>query len=259
MQGGRRRSLALLPLALAAAGGWRPRDALAATPADAPRVAPLPDPVTQRFQVYYGDMSRNLVVAEVRYSLEHGEGRYRIGTEGKAVGVVAVFYSGVLVQQSVGRVGAGGLMPERYRERRGKRPERSVRFDYEHHKLIGNGDPAPEVPLLPGTQDRLSIFYQVGIMARARPQDFVAGRRFTMPLASMKAIDRPRFTVVGKEAVHTARGDVPALRLTVRNEDDPKDPVIDAWLAPDLSMLPARIRAEDHDGKIIDQVLLPEA
>lgn len=264
MSNDRRRLVAAMPLALLGAGGFRPF--AAATPAAAPvreparepaRVAALPDPVTQNFRVYYGDMNRDLVVAEATYRLAHGDGRYEVGTEGRAVGVVAIFYSGVLVQQSVGRVAAGGLLPERYRERRGKRPERSVRFDYARGLLIGHGDPRPEVPLLPGTQDRLSIFYQVGLMARAKPADYVAGRRFSVPLASMKTIDQPVFTVMGEETVRTAGGNVAALRFKVRNEDDPSDPVIDAWLAPGMSMLPARIRVEDEDGKVIDQVVVP--
>lgn len=261
----RRRVLAAMPLAMLAAGGWRASSAEPSPPAvkaakSAPvaPVAPLPEPVSQLFQVYYGDMSRNLVVAEARYRLSHGDGRYEIATEGRAVGVVAVFYSGVLVQQSVGRVGPQGLLPERYREKRGRRPERSIRFDYAQGRLVGHGDPPPVVPLVPGTQDRLSIFYQVGLMARARPRDFVAGAHFTLPLASMKTIDHPRFTIVGEEAVKTPRGDVPALHFAVRNEDDPKDPLIDAWLAPGMSMLPARIRAEDDDGKVLDQVLVPD-
>ena len=259
MSNDRRRLLAAIPLALLGTGGLRAVAAPAPVPVSAgptARVAALPDPVTQNFQVYYGDASRNLVVAEARYRLAHGDGRYEVGTEGRAIGVVAIFYSGVLVQQSVGRVGPGGLLPERYREKRGRRPERRVRFDYARGMLIGNGDPPPEVPLLPGTQDRLSIFYQVGLMARARPRDFTTGSQFSVPLASMKTIDRPRFTVVGEETVRTSGSDVAALRFNVRNEDDPTDPVIDAWLAPAMSMLPARIRVEDEDGKVIDQVVV---
>src|SRR5690606_26074907 len=117
----RRRVLATMPLALLGAGGLRPFAASAADPAPpstASRVAPLPEPVTQSVLAYYGDMSRKLVAAEASYRLAHGDGRYELGTEGKAIGVVAIFYSGVLVQQSVGRVGPAGLVPERYRERR---------------------------------------------------------------------------------------------------------------------------------------------
>ena len=218
----------------------------------------LPAPVEQRFPVFYGDMSGNANVAEVTYRLQHDASTYEVGTHAKAIGVIALFYSGTLIQNSRGRIGPQGLPPERYSERRGKRPERVVRFDYERDKMIGNGDPA-EIALVPGTQDRLSIFYQLGLLARRDPKRFEAGQRFSLPLASMKNIDQPTFAVAGLDDVQTARGPVPALRITVRNEADPKDPVIDVWLATAESMLPARIRVADHDGKVIDQVFLPPA
>lgn len=218
----------------------------------------LPALMEHRFLVYYGDMSRHANVAEVTYRLQHGNGHYELGTRAKAIGVVALFYSGTLIQDSIGRIGPEGFRPERYTERRGKRPERAVRFDHEHGQMIGGGNPA-EVPLPPGTQDRLSIFYQLGLLARRDPARFTEGRRFTVPLASMKRVDEPTFTVVGLDEVKTGRGPIPALRVNVRNEPDPTDPVIDIWLATSDSMLPARIRVTEHDGKIIDQVLLPAA
>ncbi len=216
----------------------------------------LPPSGEQRFRVYYGDMSRDVVVAEIDYRLQNGGDTYEVDTRGKAVGVVAMFYSGVLIQTSVGRVSGQGLLPERYGERRGKRPERVIRFDHGRRKMIGLGTPA-EVDLVPGTQDRLSIFYQVGLLARSKPELFQRGQRFTMPLASMKEIDKVSFLVAGEEAVETGRGRVPAVRLTVRNEADPDDPIIDVWLGTGLSMLPVRIRVSEDDGKVIDQVLDP--
>ncbi len=219
-------------------------------------VASLPPPGEQRFRVYYGDMNRDLVIAEIEYRLHHEGDAYRLSTRGKAVGMVAMFYSGVLIQSSVGRIGPDGLLPEQYTERRGKRPERVIRFDHARRKMTGLGEPA-EVDLPRGTQDRLSVFYQVGLMARSNPALLERGRRFKLPLASMKEIDLASFTGGGPETVKTVRGSVNALRLTGRHEADPEDPTIDVWLAPDLAMLPARIRVEEHDGKVIDQVLIP--
>lgn len=221
-------------------------------------VASLPPSTEQRYRVYYGDMSRDLVVAEIDYRLDNRGDTYEVGTRGKAVGMVALFYSGVLLQTSTGRVGANGLLPERYSERRGKRPERAIRFDHARGKMIGLGTPA-EVDLVPGTQDRLSVFYQVGLLVRGNPGLVEPGHHFTMPLASMKEIDKASFKAVGPEPVETARGAVPAVRLTARNEADPDDPTIDVWLGTDLSMLPARIRVSEKDGKVIDQVLVPPA
>lgn len=201
-------------------------------------------------------MSRDLRVAEIGYRLDHDADGYRLATQGRAVGMVAMFYSGVLVQNSVGRIGRQGLLPERYSERRGDRPERVLRFDHARKMMLGRAGPA-EVPLPPGTQDRLSVFYQIGLMARSQPGLFQAGQRFTLPLASLKRVDTATFSVAGAGSVKTPRGPVPALRLTVRNEADPADPTIDVWLGTQLSMLPARIRVEEPDGKVIDQVLVP--
>ena len=249
-----RRSLfASLPLVLLAERAF---------PAIAPLLGPvsvaLPAPGSQRFRVHYGDMSRGMVVAEVDYRLEHRGDQFEISTRGEAVGMVAMFYSGILVQTSNGRVGKDGLLPEQYRERRGKRPERMLRFDHARRRMIRLGD-AAEVPMPPGTQDRLSVFYQVGLLARSRPERFHPGQRFTLPLASMREIDTASFTVAGPESVNTLRGALPALHLKARNEADPDDPRFDVWLATELSMLPARIRVEEADGKVIDQVLLPPA
>ena len=227
-------------------------------PLHGPVSVPLPAPGSQRFRVHYGDMSRGVVVAEVDYRLEHQVDAYEISTRGQAVGMVAMFYSGVLVQTSSGRIGKDGLLPEQYRERRGNRPERTLRFDHARRRMTGLGEPA-EVSLPPGTQDRLSVFYQVGLLARSRPGQFRPGQRFTLPLASMREIDTASFTVVGPEAVSTTRGMLPALHLKARNEADPDDPLFDVWLATEHSMLPARIRVEESDGKIIDQVLLRPA
>jgi len=201
-------------------------------------------------------MSRDLRVAEISYRLDHEGNAYRIGTRGKAVGMLAMFYSGVLIQDSVGRIGRSGLLPERYSERRGDRAERVLRFDHTRNRMIGLAKP-PEVAMPPGTQDRLSVFYQLGLMARSRPALFQPGNRFTLPLASLKRIDTPTFSVVGPADVRTVRGPVPSLHLKVRNEADPGDPVIDVWLAAGLAMLPSRIRMEEADGKVIDQVLAP--
>jgi hypothetical protein len=247
---GARRLVTALPLALAAAA------ALPSAARAAAAMPALPPSGAQHFRVYYGDMSRDVVVAEIDYRLQNGGDTYELGTRGKAVGVVAIFYSGVLLQTSVGRVTGQGLLPERYGERRGKRPERVLRFDHGRRKMIGLGTPA-EVDLVPGTQDRLSVFYQVGLLARSQPELFQRGQRFTMPLASMKEIDKVSFLVAGEETVETGRGRVPAVRLTVRNEADPDDPTIDVWLGTGLSMLPARIRVSEDDGKVIDQVLDP--
>ena len=54
------------------------------------------DPTTLRYTLYYGVLSRDAAVAEATYRVEPHGGRYRISTEGRAIGLVAMFYSGTL-------------------------------------------------------------------------------------------------------------------------------------------------------------------
>ena len=206
------------------------------------------------YALYYGPLSRDAAVAEAHFSIRVDAGRYRLSTEGRAIGLVAMFYSGTLTQSSEGRLGAQGLQPEHYREQRGRRPQRQLRFDPDRRIMLGNGDP-PEVPMPAGTQDRLSVYFQLGLLARGRPALMQPGRRFHLPLASMRAVDRPTFTVVGAESQKTPLGALDCLRVTVRNEADPGDPVFDIWLATGHRLWPARIRMTEANGKVIDQIL----
>ena len=122
-------------------------------------------------------------VAEITYRLDHGSGRYRIETTAQATGLVALVYSGQLTQTSEGSLGGGGLLPEHYAEKRGRRPERSIRFDRSRSLMIGIGD-VREVPLPPGTQDRLSLGYQLGLVARGAPRLVSAGQVKPVDLGS---------------------------------------------------------------------------
>ncbi|MET0507803.1 MAG: DUF3108 domain-containing protein [Burkholderiaceae bacterium] len=253
----RRRTL-IAALAGMTAPAWAvepPALATAASLPSRPALPPLPPPETRRFDVSIGDYHEGARLAEVSYRLDHGDGVYRIDTAAQATGVVALVYSGQLTQTSEGVVGPDGLVPERYVEKRGRRPERTLRFDRSRGRMIGNGDP-PEVALPVGTQDRLSLGYQLGLIARADRRATKAGYHLSLPLASMKRIEMASIKC-GGETVLRVRGEhFRTVKYEIRNERHADDR-IDIWLGPDQFMLPVRIRFEEGDGRVIDQVLAP--
>jgi hypothetical protein len=110
------------------------------------------------------------------------------------------------------------------------------------------------VPLPPGTQDRLSVFYQVGLLARAAPERFQPGLAPTVPVASLRDVRVERFEVIGDEILMAPGGPLRALHLR-RPPVDPDDPRIDVWLGYDLQMLPVRLRVEDSSRRVLDQVI----
>lgn len=225
-----------------------------------PELAELPQvpaSLSLDFNVYYGDStSRGVQVAQAVYRLNHSQDEYRLETEARATGVLSVFYGGMLLQSSVGALDAQGFRPRRYTEKRGKRPERQLDFDARTRRIRLVGDPTVQLPFPEGTQDRLSVFFQLGLLARSNQSVVRPGQRFILPLAGTHRIDEPLFQVLGREAMRTAAGAFEALHIAVSKPGDADAPKFDIWLAPSLQMLPVRIRVVDgNDGKVVDQVL----
>lgn len=215
----------------------------------------LPPAETRRFSVSLGDYTSGVNVAEIAYRMTHGDNRYRLETSAQAAGLVALVYSGQLTQSSEGSIGPAGLSPESYREKRGRRPERAIRFDWNRRVMIGNGEPPIEVSLPAGTQDRLSLAYQLGLLVRQDPGRAAAGARFDVPLAAMRSIDTVTATSTGQTTLRVDGKALAAVRFEIRGERHASDR-IDLWLSPEQSMLPLRIRFLDDGSKVIDQVWL---
>jgi hypothetical protein len=220
-----------------------------------PALPPLPASQQHRFRVYWGDYTEARSVARLEYRLVSDGEHYEVRTSAEAEGLISLVYAGTLTQVSTGRLGPGGLEPLRYAEQRGRRPERAVGFDPVARRLVPTGGRGPSVPMPPGTQDRLSVLYQIGLLARAEPHRFVAGATRELPVATLREVRLERFEVVGDEWLLASGGPIRALHLHRPPPPGTDDPRIDVWLGYDLEMLPVRLRVEDADRRVLDQVI----
>jgi hypothetical protein len=214
----------------------------------------LPGSRTQRFRVYWGDFSNQQSVARLEYRLVNQGDRYELRTDVRAEGLISLVYSGTLSQVSVGSLGPNGLEPARYVEIRSKSSERVVDFDRKLGQLMSLDGRAP-VPMPVGTQDRLSVFYQLGLMMRREPSAVAAGQVIEMPVASMRAVQRERFVVVGEEMLMVPGGPIRALHLQRPVPPGSRDPRIDLWLGYDFEMMPVRLRLEESADRVLDQII----
>ncbi len=214
-----------------------------------------PAPGRSRFQVYFGDYTENNAVALMDYTVETDGDRYRVTTEGRAQGLTALLYSGVMTQSSSGRLGPDGLMPERFVEQRGKRPERWSAIDYAGAQASFSG--GQRVPLQPGSQDRLSMVLQLGLILRAQPQRLAAGQTVTIPELGSRSIDPAVFGSEGDEVLVTPSGPLRTIHLVRRDIDPARDTKVDVWLGYDQQLKPVRIRLTDVGGRVLDQLLVP--
>lgn len=214
---------------------------------------PTPSQGRWRFGVYYGSHERGMRVASLELSLQIDERRYLLQSAGRAEGLVALVWSGVLAQRSEGQVTRAGLSPERYWEQRGKRPERWAALDQRRRQIaFSSGE---SVPLVDGVQDRLSVMVQLGLLARARPDRLAAGRALELPELHSRRVERARWLSHGEDELHGPGGALRTLRLERTGPYEPDDARVDLWLGYDLQMMPVRLRLSDPDGRVLDQLI----
>lgn len=175
----------------------------------------------------------------------HADGQYRARME------VRIPLLGSRVQTSTGQVEASGLRPDRFSDK--SRSERAAHFDHAQQNIRFSNN-RPDAALEPGAQDRLSLFMQLAGLLNARPAAYPAGQTISLQVAGTSDAEIWRFRVEEEAMLELPAGVLRARRL-VREPRQPRDSLIDIWLAPDLAYLPVRIRITQDNGDRIDQQL----
>lgn len=162
---------------------------------------------------------------------------------------------------SDGRLGAGGLHPERYDERTRvlwRAPVlQTVRIDGDRVRLAGGR----VVARPPGLQDAVSQFVQLAWQFTREPWRLAPGRVVTLPLALPRRVGAWHYDVREAETLGTPAGPVQALRLEPRvRARGGADLIPEVWYAPALQYLPVRILVRHDDESYVDLTIdrLPE-
>lgn len=173
------------------------------------------------------------------------------GSQYEAQASVKMFLIGGRSQTSRGRITAAGLAPTRFGDK--VRNEQAAHFDAEQGKVTFSAN-TPDAVLLPGMQDRLSVFMQLASLVAADPSQFGPGTRITVPTVGPRDAETWVFVVDGPEELALAQGPLPTLKITraPRTEFDTR---VELWLAPGIHYLPARIRITQSQGDFVDQQL----
>lgn len=171
------------------------------------------------------------------------DGRYQARME------LSMFLLGKRVQTSVGSVGPEGLRPERFSDQR--KTEVATHFEREQGRIRFSNN-APEAALLPGAQDRLSLFLQVAGLLRAG--QLREGGMAEFQVAGTGDAEPWRFEIGGLQTLSLPAGEIPA-RWVRRLPRKPHDSTVEFWLAPSLDHLPVRLRITQANGDVADQRL----
>jgi hypothetical protein len=153
------------------------------------------------------------------------------------------------VQTSKGQLGAHGLEPLRFGDK--VRSEVAAHFDRSKGKVTFSAN-TPDVAMLPGAQDQLSIFMHVASMIGGDPRRFPPGTELSFQAIGPRSAETWAFTVGNLETLTLPGGTIKALKLS-RPPANEYSPRADVWLAPEMAYMPVRIRLKEANGDIADQ------
>jgi len=179
--------------------------------------------------------------AELRWQVLAGQ-RYEARLE------VGAFLLGSRVQTSMGSLGPQGLVPQRFADR--NRSELSVQFDAEQQRIRFSTQ-APEVPLLPGAQDRLSLFVQLSALIGAEPTRYPVGTVLSFQVATQSEAQVWHFRIEPDEWLQLPIGALATVKL-VREPLRLRDQKLEIWLARERQYLPARLRLTNANQDWVD-------
>lgn len=169
-------------------------------------------------------------------------------------------FVGPFVFESRGSVDAYGIAPSIYWSQRGARAPRYSRFDRNEKgegQMFFSEKPEFTPEILPGTQDRFSLMFQLASLLNGNSKIDEAGSIRAIPVVDYNTLETWNFKSYGEATSE----DIPSLGKSVnrhyalmQRENDPYKRQVDIWLAKDLEWLPGRIRSLESNGRVLELV-----
>jgi len=181
-----------------------------------------------------------LVLGENVHEWRVADGHYSIRSGFVPKGVAALFGK-TRTQVSEGEVTSAGLRPREFRDQREGREAETARFDWPANQVVFSSGRS-DGRLVPGTQDLLSVFYQLAWLA---PRQDVE-----LSVATGSRLGRWVFEWLGEESLPLPVGTLATLHLRTRADGDSTE----VWLALAHGGLPVKIRHTDRKGDVFEQV-----
>jgi hypothetical protein len=190
-----------------------------------------------------------IVIARVSEHFKRDAESYAIVSESRPDGVLGLFFHDTLKITSEGRVTADGLQPLKYEFSRASDESKTIlaSFNWDTKLLKSEHDgKTQDIPLEPGTQDRLSIMYQF-MLSLPRTSEVRAW------MTNGKKVEQYVYVKQGDVALKTPAGEFETVHY--QRDVKPGEDKAQLWLARDKFFLPVRILFEDRNGTL-DQTLV---
>jgi len=203
----------------------------------------------KRIQAVYEVTKNGQPFARVHEQFAVADGKYKIESVTKGIGVYALFGERVLT--SSGEVTAQGLKPARFELRQGDNPKKALlaNFDWIKQNLsMTVKGKLKEAPLTAGTQDLASYAYQ--FMYLPAPLK----NAITVNLTTGKKLNQYQYNINPESETITGVGvKYKTLHLVPPAQDTQETKEL--WLAADYHYVPVRILMVDDNGQKLEQTL----
>ena len=203
----------------------------------------------KRIQAVYEVTKNGQPFAKVHEQFAVADGKYKIESVTKGIGVYALFGERVLT--SSGEVTAQGLKPARFELRQGDNPKKALLADFDWTKqslrMTVKGK-LKEAPLTAGTQDLASYAYQFMYLPAPLKGDI------TVTLTTGKKLNQYQYTI-NPEAETIAGGGVQYKTLHLVPPAQDTQETKELWLAADYHYVPVKILMVDDNGQKLEQTL----
>jgi hypothetical protein len=196
--------------------------------------------------VTYNLFRNKIMLGTITEHFEMKDGQYRATSEAHATGLFALVQREPARYVSTGAVTKDGLRPQRFEgQYRGK--SMTADFDWAAAKLNLAHDGLTHALDLPvGTQDRLSIMYQIMFAMRGKPSSM------ELVMTNGRKLEKYRYAVNPNVTI-----DVPFKRLItthlVKQRED-NDTGTEVWVAPEYGNVAVKVLIIEDDGVRYEQV-----
>ena len=228
-----RRRIALCAALVLASSAFA-AEPVAAPPTRAAEAKIYPTRIARSFTVLY-QMQRGGIRGSGEFAWKRTGDAYEAHLKGTVAGLALLNWA------SQGGFDAAGVAPERYVEKRLGKSAREAAFVRSESRIDFSGS-APDIPLVPGAQDRVSWLVQLQAILTADPAKAKTGGRVVIPVVGVRGrAETWIFEASGAESIKTPAGTLRTQKLT-RALREPDDTRAEVWVEPARQFLPVRIR-----------------
>jgi hypothetical protein len=178
--------------------------------------------------------------------------QYQVSLSARALGWLSLLVSGEVSIKSEGILTPSGLSPLRFEQNTPRRGRVESRFDPASRSAVLRPNQSP-LPIPLGTQDRLSVVFQIAWLGESQPGGLRPGQRFDLPMATLSEVRNLRFHAGDFEELVFPGG---LLLPTIKVVSDPFEfrrvGQIQIWLDQADRHMPARILYTEPDGRALD-------